>query len=252
MAENRYKRQSANGRVDEWLPTHRHEPEALKIAAAAEKAATEKTIRLDKGETQWGFKPSGISWLGDIPEHWQEKKLKYLANLKSGEFINAENISPVGDFPVLGGNGLRGYTNIYTHKGNYILIGRQGALCGNINLAVGKFYATEHAVVVTILDESDTSWLAELLRTMNLNQYSQASAQPGLAVETIKNLPIPFPPYEEQKTISLFLSQETKRIDFTISQIDKEISLLQEYRTALISEVVTGKIDIREEVEKSV
>ncbi|VVB90518.1 Type I restriction modification DNA specificity domain protein [uncultured archaeon] len=172
------------------------------------------------------------------------KKLKHIAVLKSGDFINAENIKPTGDFPVLGGNGLRGYTNTNTHEGNYILIGRQGALCGNINLVAGKFYATEHAVVVTIPDKSNTIWLAELLRSMNLNQYSQASAQPGLAIETIKNLFIPFPPYKAQKEIVSLINSETSRIDRAASTIEKEIALLQEYRTALISEVVTGKIDV--------
>ncbi len=195
------------------------------------------------------MRDSGVEWLGEVPEHWEVKRLKYVATLKSGEFTNAENINPIGDFPVFGGNGLRGYTNTYTHEGNYILIGRQGALCGNINLVAGKFYATEHAVVVTILDKSETIWLAELLRAMNLNQYSQASAQPGLAVETIKNLFIPIPPYKDQKKIVLLINSENERINSTISKIENEVSLLQEYRTALISEVVTGKIDVRGECE---
>lgn len=194
------------------------------------------------------MKDSGIDWMGEVPKHWEVRRLKYVATLKSGDFINAENINPVGNFPVLGGNGLRGYTNTFTHEGNYILIGRQGALCGNINLVAGKFYATEHAVVVTILDKSETIWLAELLRAMNLNQYSQASAQPGLAIETIKNLFIPSPSYKEQKEIKSLINSENERIKSTILKIEKEIALLQEYRTALISEVVTGKIDVREAI----
>lgn len=194
------------------------------------------------------MKDSTIEWMGEIPKHWEVKKLKYVANLKSGEFINAENINSIGTYPVLGGNGLRGYTNTFTHEGNYILIGRQGALCGNINLSEGKFYATEHAVVVTIVDKSETIWLAELLHAMNLNQYSQASAQPGLAVESIKNLLIPSPSYKEQKEIKSFVNSENERIKSTILKIENEIALLQEYRIALISEVVTGKIDVREAI----
>ena len=91
----------------------------------------------------------------------------------------------MGDFPVYGGNGLRGYTTSFTHEGHYVLIGRQGALCGNINYAKGKFWASEHAVVASMIGKIDTYWLGELLRDMNLNQYSNAAAQPGLAVDRI-------------------------------------------------------------------
>jgi len=204
------------------------------------------------------LKPSGLSagasakaevnWLGDIPAHWQMKKLKYIANLKSGESITSDNIKPENQYPVYGGNGLRGFTSDSTHNGDFVLIGRQGALCGNINYAVGKFFASEHAVVVSRFKEENLLWLGELLRIMNLNQYSISAAQPGLSVERIQNLNIPYPSLEEQQAIGQHIETETKRIDNTISKIEKEIELLQEYRTALISEVVTGKIDVRNTV----
>lgn len=191
------------------------------------------------------LKPSGVEWLGDIPVHWNMKKLKYVANLNSGEGITAEDIRPDGDYPVFGGNGLRGYASKFTHEGHFILIGRQGALCGNINYAEGRFFASEHAVVVTILDRSEFVWLGELLRVMNLNQYSQASAQPGLSVEKIKNLMLPIPNKKEQIEIVQHIEDETKKIDRTISTIEKEMELMEEYRTALISEVVTGKVKVQ-------
>jgi len=71
-----------------------------------------------------------------LPPHWECKKLKYLASLKSGETITSDSISDNGDYPVYGGNGLRGFTSNFTHSGDYVLIGRQGALCGNINYDV--------------------------------------------------------------------------------------------------------------------
>ncbi|OGU35953.1 MAG: hypothetical protein A2315_15240 [Ignavibacteria bacterium RIFOXYB2_FULL_35_12] len=194
------------------------------------------------------LKPSGIEWLGNIPEHWAVKKLKYMAKLKSGESITSDNIREADEYAVYGGNGLRGYTSTYTHDGDYILIGRQGALCGNINYAFGKFFASEHAVVVTRFNDEHIFWLGELLRSMNLNQYSISAAQPGLSVERIQNLSIPYPQIDEQELIGKHIETETKRIDNTISKIEREIELLQEYRTALISEVVTGKIDVRNTV----
>ena len=177
-------------------------------------------------------------------KNWERKKLKYVAKLKSGDGITADDIRPEGDYPVYGGNGLRGYSSAFTHEGKYVLIGRQGALCGNINYAYGKFFASEHAVVVSILDGSEFVWLGELLRSMNLNQYSQASAQPGLSVEKLQNLTITVPPSKEQTAIVHRIQTETQRIDSTISKIEKEIELMNEYRTALISEIVTGKIKV--------
>lgn len=194
------------------------------------------------------LKPSGIDWLGDIPAHWEVKKLKYVAKLKSGESITSDKITDEGQYPVYGGNGLRGYTSNYTHEGDYILIGRQGALCGNVNYARGKFFASEHAVVVTISNFVELIWLGEILRAMNLNKFSVSAAQPGLSVERIQNLFIPIPPLEEQQQIVEYIESEMKRIDEKIARTEKEIELLQEYRTALISEVVTGKIKIIDKV----
>ena len=133
------------------------------------------------------MKDSGVEWLGDIPREWNIKKIKYVSSLKSGESITSDNIRDDAKYPVYGGNGLRGYTDRFTHKGKYILIGRQGALCGNINYTNDEFWASEHAIVVNPLLKVDTLWLGELLRSMNLNQYSISAAQPGLAVGMIEN-----------------------------------------------------------------
>ncbi len=195
------------------------------------------------------MKDSGVEWLGEIPEHWEVKKLKYVANLRSGQNIISEEIDEEGAYPVYGGNGLRGYFSKFTHDGNYILIGRQGALCGNINYAKGKFWASEHAVVVALFNGQDLLYIGELLRTMNLNQYSRSAAQPGLAVDTIINQIIPVPSYAEQMQIARYIDQEISKIDQLIIRIKRQIELLQEYRIAIISETVTGKIDVRAEVE---
>jgi len=194
------------------------------------------------------MKDSGVEWLGEIPEHWEIVKLKRVASLKSGENITAEETEDDGQYPVYGGNGLRGFSDRYTHDGEFVLIGRQGALCGNINYAEGKFWASEHAVVVTARRPIVLRWMGELLRTMNLNQYSLSAAQPGIAVDRIRELSIPFPSVSEQSMIASFLDQEISVLDDLIERIKHSIRLLREYRTALISAAVTGKIDVREEV----
>ena len=189
------------------------------------------------------YKDSGVEWLGKVPEHWGIQKLKWLANLKSGDFITSESIKDSGDFPVYGGNGLRGFTDSFTHDGDYVLIGRQGALCGNINYASGAFWASEHAVVVAPYRKTATKWLGELLRSMNLNQYSVSAAQPGLAVERIVDLMVPVAPLDEQREISALLDRETARIDALISKKTRFIELLREKRQALITHAVTKGLD---------
>jgi type I restriction enzyme S subunit len=191
------------------------------------------------------MKDSGVEWLGEVPGHWEVKKMKFVASLRSGNGITSDEIKTEGQYPVYGGNGLRGYTSAFTHEGRYALIGRQGALCGNINYAEGKFWASEHAVVATLLSKSNVFWFGELLRSMNLGQYSISAAQPGLAVDRIETLQIPCPSESEQTAIATYLDNKTSQIDSSITHIEKEISLIYEYRTALINETVTGKIDIR-------
>ena len=162
-------------------------------------------------------KDSGVEWIGEIPEHWDVCKIQYMANLKSGYNLTTEQITDEGLYPVYGGNGIRGFYHEFFNDGEYVLIGRQGALCGNINYSTGKFWATEHAVICYPKMQYATKWFGELLRSMNLNQYSLASAQPGLAVERIKALSIPLPPLSEQQTIANYLDQKCKEIDELIS-----------------------------------
>ena len=127
------------------------------------------------------------------------------------------------------------------------LIGRQGALCGAISLAKGKFWATEHAVVVDTGERLNVDCLAYTLTAMSLNQYSQSAAQPGLNIEVIGNVPVPVPPFPEQQAIGDFLDRETAKLDVLVTRVQEAIDRLAELRVALISAAVTGRIDVREE-----
>jgi len=214
-----------------------------------EKRAALITCAVTKGlDPNAPMKDSGVEWLGEIPAHWEVQQLKHIARLRSGEAITSFEIEESGDYPVYGGNGQRGYTSGFTHEGEFPLIGRQGALCGCINYASGRFWASEHAVVVTPIGEHVPTWLGELLRSMDLAQYSQSAAQPGLAVETIAALLVPVLSMAEERAIAAFLEQETAKIDALIVKIREGIEKLKEYRTALISAAVTGKIDVRAEI----
>ena len=192
------------------------------------------------------LKPSGVEWLGDVPEHWEVRRLKTLCSMKSGEGITAESIEIAGEYPVYGGNGLRGFASSHTHDGAFALIGRQGALCGNVHIARGQFWASEHAVVATLQRGYVLDWFGAILRVMNLNQYSIAAAQPGLAVERVLNLQLPVPPIHEQEGLANHIERDTGAVNIAITRARRQIELLQEYRTRLIADVVTGKLDVRE------
>lgn len=133
--------------------------------------------------------------------------------LKAGKAMPADRISSSkadGMFPCFGGNGIRGYVDSYNYDGDYAIIGRQGALCGNVCLAQGKFYATEHAVVVTPKVIVDTTWLFYALNQMNLNQYARGVAQPGLAVNELEKLPFSVPDSNKQIEFSNIAKQADK------------------------------------------
>ena len=140
----------------------------------------------------------------EIPENWCWCKIGTVFTLQAGKNIQAAEIheNPFPDsYPCYGGNGIRGYVASSNRTGDYPIIGRQGALCGNINRATGEFYATEHAVCVETYSQISVAWACLFLTALNLNQYATATAQPGLAVANINEVYIPLPPLAEQHRI---------------------------------------------------
>ena len=140
----------------------------------------------------------------EIPENWCWCKIGTIFTLQAGKNIQAAEIheNPFTDsYPCYGGNGIRGYVATPNRTGDYPIIGRQGALCGNINRATGVFYATEHAVCVETYSQISVAWACLFLTALNLNQYATATAQPGLAVANINEVYIPLPPLAEQQRI---------------------------------------------------
>lgn len=146
---------------------------------------------------------------------------------QSGRFIKANLIKPIGAIPVYGGNGLRGYTDIHNHIGDYVLIGRQGALCGNVRFVSGKTYITEHAIAVKGKETTYTRFLLYLFEKMNLGQFSDQSAQPGLAVNKLQRIKINIPHKNEQKKIAEFLGLLDQRIAVQSKLIEQLESLIK-------------------------
>lgn len=109
------------------------------------------------------LKDSGIEWIGEIPEHWSVVKIKYLAKIKSGDSISSNEIMQEGIYEVYGGNGLMGFCNKKNVDGVNIIIGRVGALCGNVRLISESKFITDNALILNCFDNALYSYMYIML-----------------------------------------------------------------------------------------
>lgn len=192
------------------------------------------------------MKDSGIEWLGMIPAHWEVKKLKYCIQIQSGKGISSENLNPQGEYAVWGGNGIMGYTDDFSSDGNDLIIGRVGALCGNVHLVEGRKWISDNALFAKTTENQN--FMELFLKFLDLNRLANKNAQPLITGTMVKEQFISLPKYDEQEQIATYIDNQHKRIDNLLNKTQQEIELLKEFKTALISEVVTGKVDVREEI----
>lgn len=215
------------GKLTEQLPEDGTAKE-LYQRIQQEKPIPKKAKKNIKGEPDASSTQRDIPF--EIPSTWTWVEIGDIFTLQAGKNITADRIadkqSETHSYPCYGGNGLRGFVSQYNTSGLHALIGRQGALCGNINFADGEFYATEHAVVVDVYAETNTLWAGLFLRALNLNQYATSVAQPGLAVNRIEKVLIPLPPILEQKRI-------VERIESSYSVLDTIDTLQSQYQENL-------------------
>jgi len=170
---------------------------------------------------------------------WEVKRLEDLCTMKSGEGITAKNIDYVSEFPCYGGNGLRGFTTRFTHEGNYCLIGRVGALCGNLLQVAGQFFASEHAIVVTAFENVDVGWLTLALGTLRLNRRAESSAQPVLTVSKLRPLELVAPATKEEQTA---IAEVLTDMDAELAALEQRRNKTRALKQAMMQELLTGRI----------
>ena len=166
-------------------------------------------------------------------------------NLQAGKFISADDIHEESShypYRCFGGNGIRGYVATFNRTGDYPIIGRQGALCGNINYASGEFYATEHAIVVESFGGTNTLWARYLLEQLNLNQYATATAQPGLSVKTINEVAIPIPPIGEQQRIAEAINRCIDIINYIRLSSEELQAKVHQAKSHILNLAIHGKL----------
>ena len=185
-----------------------------------------------------------------IPLGWEWCRLKHMCSMQAGKNISASKIydekTVLHPYRCVGGNGLRGFTNIFNTEGHFAIVGRQGALCGCLNIESGKFYATEHAVVVNSYNIISSLFIFHFFTALNLNQYATATAQPGLAVSNIMEVFIPLPPLPEQHRIVskieelLPLVKVYERAQNELNTLN--VSLIEQLRKSILQEAIQGKL----------
>ena len=186
----------------------------------------------------------------EIPQGWEWCRLKHICSMQAGKNISANKIfsdkSDSHPYRCVGGNGLRGYTENFNSHGHYSIIGRQGALCGCVNIEEGHFYATEHAVVVDSYEILSPLFMYYFLTALNLNKYATATAQPGLAVSNVLEVMCPLPPLNEGERIIEKLSLLIPLIEnYNVIQEKQNIlndSIKEQLKKSVLQEAIQGKL----------
>lgn len=199
------------------------------------------------------MKESGVEWLGEIPEGWEIKAVWMLFKLGRGRVISHEEISNhPGEYPVYSSqtesDGVLGFIDNYDFVGDYLTWTTDGANAGTVFERHGKFSCTN--VCGTLLAKEQQSNIGYFRHTINLatQWFVRHDINPKLMNNVMASIRVPVPSIEDQKSIMGLLETEIKHNFQLVEQIKNSLTKLREYRIALISAAVTGKIDVRQEV----
>lgn len=223
------------------VPPLNAQAEIVRILDAFTELTAELTAELVARKQQYTYYREHLLTLDN--GNAEIKNLNEICTMRAGQNISAGKILADSNtdhvYPCFGGNGIRGFVDKNSHDGSHLLVGRQGALCGNVHRMSGKFYATEHAVVVTAKEGVNIDWAFHMLTLMNLNQYASKSAQPGLAVGKLSSLKVSVPPIDEQERIASILDKFDALTTSLTEGLPGEIVLRQQqyeyYRELLLS-----------------
>lgn len=208
------------------------------------------------------MKDSGIQWIGKIPEHWNTSKLKYMGESRNGLTYSPNDVTESGVLVLRSSNiqdsRLAFNDNVYVekapdflrmHKGDLLICSRNGSisLVGKCAYIPEDMDAVFGAFMLRYRPNKPNRFVYYVVQDAirNYKAFYATSTVNQLTVDIFGNMNVPLPPLSEQQVIADYLDKKTHDIDAALTQIDNQITDLQAYRTALISEVVTGKIDVR-------
>jgi type I restriction enzyme S subunit len=205
------------------------------------------------------LKPSGIPWLGDIPQHWEVKKLRFLFRYSKGsraaELTNEYIGHNAGAFPVFSGQtehgGLMGRINWheFDFAAPVVFVSTVGARAMTTRILTGKFSLSQNcALIIPRTKLANPIYFENVFqRLFSFERYSISQImQPSLRFADLNRFYVPHPPIEEQIEIAASIELESEKLTTAIARTEREIALMQEYRTRLTADLVTGKLDVRE------
>lgn len=193
-------------------------------------------------KTYDSYKDSGIEWIGEIPSHWEVKKLKRLAKIGNGQDhkkVWDEN----GEYPIIGTGGAFGKANMYLHKGPSVILGRKGTI-DKPQFVESPFWSVDTAYYTEINQDVDPKLFYYLCTTINFELYKYGSAVPSMTQEVLSQIPFAVPDsLEDQSTIASYLDKKTAEIDELIADKKRLLELYEEEKTAVINQAVTKGLD---------
>ncbi|MCI7267511.1 MAG: restriction endonuclease subunit S [Veillonellaceae bacterium] len=206
------------------------------------------------------MKDSGIEWIGEIANTHKLVRLKYVAEIldEYRKPVTAQYRNQNADilYDYYGASGIIDKIDGYTIDDHVMLIGEDGANLKLRNLPLmyevcGKAWINNHAHILKPMKNMDFYYLFYALEALDINNYITGSAQPKLNQENLKEILIPLPSYEVQKKVSSYLDTQCSEIDATAEDIQKEISLLEDYKKSVITEAVTKGLNPDVEMKDS-
>ncbi|MDQ7057585.1 MAG: restriction endonuclease subunit S [Ghiorsea sp.] len=189
------------------------------------------------------MRDSGVEWLGEVPEHWVERPLKFMAQIKNGRDYKHVEVNEGEGYPVIGSGGEFTRASDFLFNGSSVLLGRKGTIDKPLYIE-GAFWTVDTMYYTDIAKNTLPKYLYYCALTIPFDFYSTNTALPSMTQGDLGNHLLLYPPFEEQREIVCFIEERTAQIDKLISKAEQAIELIKERRTALISAAVTGKVDV--------
>ena len=246
------------GRIDELVAKKRELIERLKEKRTAlisrtvthglpadlppDTLAKLETIAGEKLPLNSRLKPSGIEWLGDVPEHWKVIRLGRRIELQRGVDITKDEQTE-GPVPVVSSGGISSFHDQALCDGPGVVVGRKGTV-GSVHWVEPDYWPHDTTLYVRDFKGNDRRYVFYKLLGMELENYDTGSANPTLNRNLVHPVFVSWPPDPEQRAIAAYLDEETAKLDALVAKVETAIERLQEYRTALITAAVTGKISL--------